>query len=166
MRNDLAFDIGDADKGLIPARLEFAGDQSIGGVGGVILPEGAVGGVARRFEIAAKSVAHLVPTLCSLLGGSDRRGNGAGTNNVKKCFLDCIVDAQATERDAARLAIIHPAARATVTRDMMLHAGISQRQFAPTAAATDQAGEQGVAMFGCALMSAGWTCGSLRTSPS
>lgn len=38
----------------------------------------------------------------------------------------------------------------------MLHAAIAQRQFAPAAAATDQAGEQGVAMFGRAVMSAGW----------
>ena len=57
MRSDLAFDFGDTGQCLIPARFELAGDQSVGGVGGVILPEGAVGGIARRFEIAAKSLA-------------------------------------------------------------------------------------------------------------
>ena len=152
MRDDLAFDFGDASERLVPARLKFAGDQPVGGIGGVILPESAVGGIARRFEIAAKSLAHLIPPLGRLLGCSHRRGDRAGSDDAEQRFLDRIVDAQASERNATRLAVIHPAARATVTRDMMLSATIAQRQLAPAAAATDQTGEQGVAMFGRAVM--------------
>ncbi len=63
MRHDPALDFGDASKRLVPARLEFAGDHAVGRIGGVILPEGAVGSLARRFEIAVKSLARLVPPL-------------------------------------------------------------------------------------------------------
>jgi hypothetical protein len=34
----------------VPARLQFARDQPIGRIGSIVLPEGAVGGVTRRFE--------------------------------------------------------------------------------------------------------------------
>ena len=156
MRDNLALDFGDASKRLIPAHLEFAGDQPVGRVSGVILPEGAISGVARGFKIAAKSLARLIPSISSLFGCSHRRGDGAGSDNAEERSLDRIVDAQAPEGDATRFAVIQPSARATVTRDMMLGATIAQRQFASAAAATDQTGEQGVAMFGRAVMLARW----------
>ena len=52
MRTDSALDFGDASERLVPARLEFASDQPIGRIGGVVLPEGAVTGVSRCFKIA------------------------------------------------------------------------------------------------------------------
>src|SRR5208283_3671604 len=125
-------------------------------VGGVILPEGAISGIARCFKIAAKSLARLVPSIRSLFGCSHRRSDGARSDNAEERFLDRIVDAQAPEGDATRFAVIHPSARATVTRNMMLCATIAQHQFASAAAATDQTGEQGVAMFGRAVMPALW----------
>ena len=173
MRGDLALDFGDASERLIPARLQFAGDQPVGRVGGVILPEGAISGIARRFEIAAKSLAHLIPSLAAAcLGCSHGRGDGAGADNGEERFLDGVIDAQAAKGDAARLAVVQPAAAATVARDMMLGARVAQRQLASAAAAADQAGEQGVAMLGRAVMPAGGnvaarpSCGSLRPSPS
>ena len=60
MRDDLALDFGDTGQRLVPARFELAGDQSVGGIGSVILTEGAVGGIVRRVEIAAKSLAYLI----------------------------------------------------------------------------------------------------------
>jgi len=32
-------------------------------IGGVVLPEGTIGGIARRFEIALECFAHLIPPL-------------------------------------------------------------------------------------------------------
>jgi hypothetical protein len=52
MRTDSAFDFGDASERLVPASLEFASDQPIGRVGGVVLSEGAVSRVSRCFKIA------------------------------------------------------------------------------------------------------------------
>ena len=52
MCGELAFDLRRARERLVPARLQFAGHQPIGRVSGIVLPEGAIGGIARRFEIA------------------------------------------------------------------------------------------------------------------
>ena len=37
------------------ARLQFARDQSIGWIGSIILPEGAIGSVASRFEVRPRA---------------------------------------------------------------------------------------------------------------
>ena len=70
MRRDLALDFGDAGERLVPARLEFASHQPVGWIGGVILSESAVGGIARCFKVAAEGLAHLVASVGCLLGGS------------------------------------------------------------------------------------------------
>src|SRR4051794_22408479 len=67
MDGDLALHLGDADERPVPARLKLTGDQPIGRIGGVILTEGAVGGVARRLEITAENLADLIPLLRGLL---------------------------------------------------------------------------------------------------
>ena len=152
MRFDLALDFGDAGQRSVPARLELARDQPVGGIGGVILSEGAIDGVACRFEIAAESLAHLILSRGSLLGRGHRRGNGAGSDDTEERLFDRIVDAQAPECDTTRFAIVHPAARATVTRNMMPRAAVAERQLAAAAATTNQPGEQGVAMLGRAVM--------------
>src|SRR5947208_11071032 len=46
-----------------------AHNQPIGWIGSIVLPEGAVGGVAHRFEVAAQGLAHLIPPLAHLLLG-------------------------------------------------------------------------------------------------
>ena len=61
MSGYLALHLGHARERPVPARFKLARHQSVGGIGGVILPEGAVGGIARRFEIATEGLAHLIP---------------------------------------------------------------------------------------------------------
>ena len=51
---------------LVPARFQFACHQPVGRIGGIILPKGAVGRVARRFKVAFQSVEHLVAVARSL----------------------------------------------------------------------------------------------------
>jgi len=93
MGHDPAFDFGDAGKRLIPACLEFAGDQPVGRISGVILPEGAVGGVAGRFEVTVESLARLVAPQGRLLGRRHRRDDCAGSDDAEQRFLDRIIDA-------------------------------------------------------------------------
>lgn len=93
MGRNPAFDFGDAGKRLVPASLEFAGDQAVGWIGGVILPEGAVGGVAGRFEITVESLTRLVAAQCRLLCRSHRRGDCAGPDDTEQRILDRIIDA-------------------------------------------------------------------------
>ena len=61
MGGNFAFDLRHACERLVPARLQFASHQPIGRIGGIILPEGAIGCIARRFEIALERFAHLIP---------------------------------------------------------------------------------------------------------
>jgi hypothetical protein len=51
MGGNLAFDLGHACERLVPACLEFAGDQPVGRIGNVVLAEGAIGRIARGFEM-------------------------------------------------------------------------------------------------------------------
>src|SRR5271163_4424208 len=148
MSSDLAVNLRNMRERLVPARLQFASDQPIGWIGGVVLPEGAVGGIARRFEIAMKGLAHLIAALARLLLRGSRGSDGAGADDGQQRVLDGVVNTQAAKGDAARLGIVHPAPAAAVARDLMLHARVSERQLASTAPATDKAGEQCVAMLG------------------
>ena len=63
MSGDFCLDLGDARERLVPARLQFAGDQSVRGIGGVILAKGAVHREAGRLEIAQQCLADLVAPL-------------------------------------------------------------------------------------------------------
>jgi hypothetical protein len=51
MRRDFALDLGDASERLVPARLEFASDQPVGWIGGVILSKGAIGRAVSRSRL-------------------------------------------------------------------------------------------------------------------
>jgi len=122
MHGDLALDLRRVSERPVPARFKLTRHQPVRGVSGIVLPESPVGGIARRFQIATKSIAHLIPSFSGFLGGSGCSGDSAWADNAKQCFLDCIIDAQSSEGDAVRAAIVHPGAAAAVARDMVLHA--------------------------------------------
>src|SRR6185312_7985711 len=127
-------------------RLQFARNEPVGWIGSIVLPEGAVDGIARRFEVAPEGLAHLIPPLARLLlggcGGVDR----AGTDYSQQRILDGVVNTQTAKGDAVRSAIVNPSPVAAVARDAVLGARVLQRQLVPTAVAADQPGEEGVAM--------------------
>src|SRR5258706_15899970 len=135
------------DERPVPARFKLARHQPVRGVSGIVLPEGPVGGIARRFEVATESIAHLIPPFPGFLGGSGCSGDSARTDDAKQCFLDCIIDAQSAEGDAVRAAIIHPGTAAAVARDMVLHAGVPECELTAAALAPDQPGQQPVTML-------------------
>lgn len=86
--------------------LQFRRNQPVFGIGGIILPESSVGGVAGSFPIAAEGVPDLVAVTGCLRLGLGGGSNRAGLVDAQECFLNRIVDAQPTEGDAARLAIV------------------------------------------------------------
>ena len=84
------------------------------------MPEGAIVGIARRFEITLEGFAHLITSLAGfLLSGSGRR-DGASADHCEKRLLNGIIDPQTAKGDATRLAIVHPAAAAAVASDRAL----------------------------------------------
>jgi hypothetical protein len=119
------------------------------------LPESPVGGIARRFQIATESIAHLITPVPGSLGSSGCSGDSTRTDDAKQCVLDCIIGAQSAEGDAVRAAIVHPGAAAAVARDMVLHAGVPECELAAAAFAPDQTGQQRVTMLGRAVMPTG-----------
>ncbi|WP_247493430.1 hypothetical protein, partial [Bradyrhizobium sp. 142] len=71
----------------VPARFQLTRHQPVRGVSGIVLPEGPVGGIARRFEITTESIAHLIPPFPGFLGGRGCSGDSARTNDAKQCFF-------------------------------------------------------------------------------
>src|SRR6202166_2942117 len=152
---DLALDLRRVSERPVPARFKFTRHQPVRRVSGIELPESPVGGIARRFEVATERIAHLILSFFGFPGSSGCSGDRAWADNAKQCFLDCIIDAQSSEGDAERAAIIHPGAAAAVARDMVLHACVPDGELAATALAPDQAGQQRVSMLGRAVMPTG-----------
>src|SRR6476660_7342737 len=157
MCRDLGLDLRCMRERPVPARLQFARDQSIGWIGSIILPEGAIGSVASRFEVAAEGLPHLIPPSARLLLGGCGGGDCARTDHGQQRILDGVVNTQTAEGDAVRGAIVYPGPAAAVARDAVLGACVLQRQLAPAALAADQPGEERVAMLGRAVMPAGGT---------
>src|SRR5438445_2925725 len=152
MRGKFALDLRHMDERPVPARFKLARHQPVRGVSGIVLPEGPIDGIARRFEVATESIAHLILPFAGFLGGSGCSGDSTRTDDAKQCFLDCIIDAQSAEADAVRAAIVHPGAAAGVARDMVLHAGVPECELAAAALAPDQTGQQRVTMLGRTVM--------------
>ena len=118
--SNFAFDLSNARERLVPARLKFASHQSISWIGGIVLAEGAISHKACRFKITLQSFAHLIPLLAGLDLGGDGRRDSAGAHHGKDRFLNGVIDPQTAKGDAARLAIVHPAAAAAIARNLML----------------------------------------------
>src|SRR4029077_17146576 len=87
----LVLDLRRVSERPVPARFKLTRHQPVGGVGGIVLPESPVGGIALRFQIATESIAHLMPSFSGFFGGSGCSGDSAWADNAKQCFLDCII---------------------------------------------------------------------------
>ena len=151
MLGDPPVDLGDTRQRPVPARLQLAGHEAVLWVGGIILAEGSLGVVARRLEIARQRLARIVAP-CRYQGLGRLRGvNGSRLNDRKQRCLDHVVDTQAAEGDAGRLAIIQPTAVADVARDVVLRAGVLDGELAAAAAAAQQPRQQRGPVLGRAM---------------
>src|ERR1700674_5257609 len=112
--SDLAFYSVYGLQRFVPAALQLAGHEAIGGIDGVVLPTGMRGLVARllkgQFELplCGRCLARL---------GRDRldgRINAKRLQDAQHFFADCSVNAQAADRDASRRAMVHAGAVAAI----------------------------------------------------
>src|SRR3954466_6900792 len=110
MSGDLALNLRNTSKRLVPTCLQFTGHQPVSGVGSVVLSEGAVGSITRCFEIAFECFENLIPMLLSFFFGSNSRRNGARPDHSEDRIPNSVIDTQTAKRDATRFAIVHPAA--------------------------------------------------------
>ncbi len=67
---------GHPGEGAVPARLQLARDKAVLRIGRIVLPEGAIGGIAGRLEVANHSLACVVTLRAGLRLRSSRGFNG------------------------------------------------------------------------------------------
>lgn len=154
MRGNPALYLADTRERPVPSQLQFRRDQPVLRIDGVVLPECPIIAVACRLEIAHQRITNLIAATGRLCCGLDGRANRSRLDNPQKSFLDGVVDAQSSECDAARLAVVEQAPPTRIARNVVLGSGVPDRQLASTAPAADKAGEQSVAMLGRSVMPA------------
>ena len=93
MLDDAPLDLGHARQRPVPARLQLARHEAILRIGGVVLAEGPIGGVARRLEIAGQGLPRLVAPRRGLRLGRQRGSRGGGLDDGQQCRLHGVIDA-------------------------------------------------------------------------
>src|SRR5437016_8432528 len=124
-----------AYKRTIPTNLKFARDKPIGRVRGVVLTKGLVRRVTRRLEVALERLQDFLVALRLLPICFQRRVDRPRFEYTEQFVLDCIVHANAAERDTWRLATVEPTTKACVTRSIVILAGVIDHHL-PTATST------------------------------
>src|SRR5215213_1287454 len=151
---DFGLGLAKAGERPVPPRLKLRCDEAVLGIGRVVLPESPICLVARRFQIAQHRLAGLIMPAGRFRLGLGRRGDRAWFDDLEQSGLNGVVDPQAAEGDAARLAIIEQAPVAGIAWNVVLHAAVTDGQLAPTAPAADETSQQRVAVLGRAMMTA------------
>src|SRR5262249_60678216 len=80
--------------------------------------------------------------------------DGAGLDNLQQRGFDGVIDPQATEGNAARLAVVEHTTGAGIARDVVSRAAVADWQITAAPAAADKTGKQGIAAFGRPMMAA------------
>src|SRR5207247_10689367 len=115
----------------IPTKLKFARDKPIGRVRGVVLTKGLVRRVTRRLEVALERLQDFIVALRLLPICFQRRVDRPRFEYTEQFVLDCIVHANAAERDTWRLATVEPTTKACVTRSIVILAGVIDHHLRP-----------------------------------
>ena len=106
MRGNSGLDLADTRERPVPSRFQFPPDQPVLWIGGVILPEGPIGAIARGLEITHQRLAHLIAPTGRLCLGLDGRRDGARRDELQERVFKGVVDAQPAEGDTAWLTMI------------------------------------------------------------
>lgn len=101
-----------------PARFELRRHQPVLRISRVVLSECPVGGIARRLEVTQKGILNLVALAGHITVRLDGGGNGAWFDHAEQCLFDRVIDPQATESNAAWLAIVEQTAPAGIARNV------------------------------------------------
>ena len=84
MRGDHRLELANAQERPVPARLKFRRHEAVQRIGRIILPEGALGGVTCRFEIARHRLASLIAAVGGSHFGVDRRRDSARLDRLER----------------------------------------------------------------------------------
>ncbi|MDE3878705.1 transposase [Sinorhizobium meliloti] len=82
-------------------------------------------------------------------------GNGAWFDHAEQCLFDRVIDPQATESNAAWLAIVEQTTPAGIARNVMIASGVPDCQLPTAPLTTEKAGKRSVAMLRRSVMTAG-----------
>ena len=128
---------------LVPAPLEFARDQPVVGIDGVILPSSVRSLETRLLERQLDLPALLGVLASTFLKSRQSRFDAQRLNALDDFGGDRGIDAKTAEGDAALRPVVEEGALAVIARDVALRSAVSDMQLAPAMAAAEQAGEQG-----------------------
>lgn len=142
MCGDLGFHLADACERQVPACLQFRRHEPVRRIGGAVLPESPVSGITRRVQITQESFADLIALSGVCLFSRDRRCDGTRFDGLQKFDLDRVVNPQAAESDAARLAVIELPPMACVAWDVVLGSRVAHCKLAAAAPAPEETCKQ------------------------
>ena len=91
---------GHPGEGAVPARLQLACDRAVLRIGRIVLPEGAIGGIAAASK--SRTIASRASSRCEqVVPALFARVHGGRLHYAQQRGLDDIVDTQAAKADAA-----------------------------------------------------------------
>ena len=127
---------------LVPAPLEFARDQTVVGIDGVILPSSVHSLETRLLERQLDLSMLLAVFASSRLKSRQGRFDAERLNALHDLGGDCGVDAKTAEANAALGPVVDGSASAVIARDIALRSAVGDMQLPTAMAAAEQAGEQ------------------------
>ena len=136
MPGDAILQMSDPLQRRVPARLEFARDQTLGRVDDLVAASGQGSFVTRFLELPAERLPDLVVGLYRLIGGLDRSVNGVFRDSLDDLRSDGAIDPDTADADAQPAADVTVVAAAMVTVSMARLRAIEypHRPAAPAAA--------------------------------
>ena len=144
-RFELIFELTHGDQLLVPSPFEFARDQAIIRIDGVILPAGKRRLVTRLLERKL----YLAALLGGLrLAGLDRFESGLNAERLQEphdLSANRLINAQAAEGDAAISAVVQEAALAVIPACFAVRAPIGDMQLPTAMSAAQETGQQRLA---------------------
>ena len=140
---DAAFDLGDPFQSAVPARLQFARDEPLGGVDQLVSTGREARLVARRFEIALRRGDDVVRRALDLIRSEDRGFDGAVGDGLEQLQSDGAIDPNATGADAQAGAHVPVVAAALIAMRVAFPHAVEHAHHSAAPAAAHEASQQG-----------------------
>src|SRR5215831_10322144 len=139
----------DSLQGYIPTSLQFIGDQTILGIGAVVLFLRSLCGITRRFQISPQCLQNLVSFADFFFSGHYRRLHCGWLYDAKQLLADRFIDRCSSKRDASRLPIVQPTAMTAIADNIVVLSRVVHYQFATATSAPQQTAQESRAALNC-----------------
>src|SRR5438309_8448 len=139
---DSQFDLLHSLQSLIPAALQFVGDQTVLRIRGIVLLLGTLRRIARRLQVSSPRVQNVVLLASFFFACQYRRFHCRRLHHAQHLFGDAFVCAHPAECNTTRLPIVQPASMTYIMEYIMAVASVQHGELTTTPPATQQTGQQ------------------------